>query len=99
MSVEPIFETAGPASRVGSGLLLGGRRLIVSPHCLLRIQFRFPRSKKKRIRAKWAKREENVRYKPTAYLAPENTIYCHPLIAAKLNAAHASPNVRGEPRA
>lgn len=84
----------GQAPSVGCGDLLGGRRLIVSPHCLLRTQFRFPRSKKKRIRNKWTKREENVRYKPTAYLAPENTIYCHPLIATKLRAAASSPNTK-----
>jgi hypothetical protein len=59
-------------------------RIIESELCVQRIQFRFPRSKKKRIRAKWAKREENVRYKPTAYLAPENTIYCHPKVARQL---------------
>jgi len=46
----------------------------------------FPRSKKRRIREKRAKRERNYRYKPTAYRAPENTIYCHPSIAARLRA-------------
>lgn len=29
---------------------------------LMRVQYRFPRSKKKRIRKKWAKREGNFRY-------------------------------------
>ncbi len=32
-------------------------------------QFRFPRSKRKRTQKKWAKRQENWRFKDVSYLA------------------------------
>jgi len=42
-------------------------------------QFRFPRSKRKRIRNKWAKRPENFRPPPkTVWVDPRGRIYCHP---------------------
>ncbi len=65
---------------------LNGLRIVESPLCVKRVQFRFPRTKKRRIRNKWLKREENVRYLPTAYLAPENTLYCHPAFTQRLRA-------------
>lgn len=37
-------------------------------------QFRFPKSKKKRIRKKWSKRESNFRYKEF-YLKIGNTLF------------------------
>jgi hypothetical protein len=55
-----------------------------SRHCVERVQFRYPKSKKLRIRKKWAKREENVRYEPRAYLYNKDTILCHPAIAKRL---------------
>jgi len=40
-------------------------------------QFRFPRSKKKRIQKKWAKRQANWRFKDIVYLAVDiETIPC-----------------------
>lgn len=83
---------------VGSMPLFGGIRVYESVHCQKREQFRFPRSKKKRIRNKWAKRERNYKYTPMAFRGPENSIYCHPSIAARLRASlpneevsHAAP--------
>ncbi len=67
---------------------LGGFRVVESPLCQNRVQFRFPKSKKKRIRAKWEKREENVRYVPTAYRAADGVMYFHPTIAANLRMKH-----------
>lgn len=46
-------------------------------------QFRFPKSRKKRIRKKWSKRLENWRPMRTAYVY-ENTVICHPKLAAAL---------------
>lgn len=43
----------------------------------LTIQYRFPRSKKKRIRNKWAKRPENFRADPKVYQF-NGAIYGHP---------------------
>ena len=40
-------------------------------------QFRFPRSKRVRIRKKWAKRQENFRFKDIVYLAVDiETLPC-----------------------
>jgi len=47
---------------------LMGLDVMFSANALERRQIRFPRSKKKRIRAKWAKREENVEYVPTTFM-------------------------------
>jgi hypothetical protein len=66
---------------------LGSIRVIESAHARERIQWRFPRSKKRRIRAKWENREENWRYEPRAFRHGENTIICHPSIAARLRAS------------
>ncbi len=58
--------------------------IIVSPHCLKRgPQFRFPHSKKKRIRNKWAKRDRNFRWLPQMYRMGE-TIIAHPVMAREL---------------
>lgn len=70
-------------SLFGSNNVLGGIRVLESSHCQERVQFRFPRSKKKRIRNKWIKREENVRYEPRAYRF-QGQVICHPSIAKRL---------------
>lgn len=41
--------------------------VIESPYCVKRIQFRFPRSKKKRIRRKWSKDGRNYKVVPTMF--------------------------------
>ena len=46
-------------------------------------QFRFPRSKKKRIRNKWAKRDRNYRWEPHGYMVDDKFIV-HPAYMAKL---------------
>lgn len=58
-------------------------QIIESPHCAERVQYRFPRSRKRRIRVKWAARPENFREQPLAFRAG-NTIICHPAFAARL---------------
>lgn len=46
-------------------------------------QFRFPRSKKKRIRNKWAKRDENYRWEPYGYQMGD--VFCvHPAFMQRL---------------
>lgn len=47
-------------------------------------QFRFPKSKKKRIRNKWEKRPENFRPDLKKCYVMGNDIICHPILAAKL---------------
>lgn len=58
-------------------------RIEKTRHAVKRVQFRFPRSKKKRVRAKWAKRECNVRYEPQI-LQAGNTYFVHPAIYERL---------------
>ncbi len=55
----------------------GIERIIETP-ALDMVQFRFPKSKKKRIRKKWAKRPENWRPNNKAYLAFDGTLYVSP---------------------
>lgn len=48
-------------------------------------QFRFPRTRKRRIRKKWAKDTGNWRRAPMmSVLQLGNRFYCHPVVAAKL---------------
>ena len=64
----------------------------VPPQQTERVQFRFPRSKKRRIRAKWAKRTSNwktVSYS-VAYCIQGIGIVCHPSVADEIRAAVAN---------
>lgn len=47
-------------------------------------QFRFPKSRKKRIRNKWAKRPENWRPNLKTTYIIGNNIFAHPVLAQKL---------------
>lgn len=53
-------------------------KVMSSPFCTVRTQSRFPRSKKKRMRKKWAKDQRNWREEPTAYLFNNKDIIAHP---------------------
>jgi hypothetical protein len=54
-------------------------------------QYRFPRSKKKRIRAKWAKRDGNWRPLTKVLMDRETgTIYAHPTMEPHLRGAASS---------
>ena len=53
-------------------------------------QFRFPRTKKRRIRNKWAKRSYNFRPARHALQMGADTLICHPTLAAKLRRQLAS---------
>lgn len=60
---------------------LGGFRIVES-HLLVE-QWRLPRSKKRRIRRKWAARKSN--WKPDGKIYKMgDTIWCHPIVAARL---------------
>lgn len=58
---------------------LHGIRVIFDRHMTERVQVRFPRTRKKRVRRKWAKRPGNYRERPlkVAYRV-EGTILVHP---------------------
>jgi hypothetical protein len=47
------------------------------------IQYRFPKSKKRRIRKKWSKRSSNYRVDDSILVAG-NTMYCNPRVAYQL---------------
>ncbi len=57
-------------------------------------QFRFPRSRKQRIRAKWAKRPENFRPDLKRGYMMGDTFICHPIFAAQLRLQLARRGVR-----
>jgi hypothetical protein len=63
---------------------LCGIRVVVSEAAMQKTQFRFPRSKRKRIRKKWAKRDCNYKYTPGAYMIEGNMLVCHPVVHAQL---------------
>ena len=58
---------------------------VISPYLTERVQIRFPRSKKKRIRKKWARDPKNFRDVPReyAYIIDE-VMYMHPDTLARL---------------
>jgi hypothetical protein len=60
-------------------------KIAVSAKLCKRYQFRFPKSKKKRIRNKWGKRLQNFTIEPLkyAYRLQDGSFLCHP---AMLNA-------------
>ena len=62
-------------------LSLFGIKVIEDPR--LTVFFRFPRSKKKRIRDKWAKNPRNKRPDTKIYTIG-TTAYCHPQVAREL---------------
>lgn len=71
-------------------MTLSGIEMVVSEMCVSREQVRFPKSKKKRIRKKWAKRDENYRYVPMAYhwrQGSRDNLLVHPAIAKAVAAA------------
>jgi hypothetical protein len=76
--------TSRPELPFAPSTLFSGITILESEHCKERVQWRFPRSKRKRIRRKWAQREENVRYEPRAYRYQNDTLICHPSIAKRL---------------
>lgn len=62
-------------------MILNGYQVIVSEYVGLERQVRFPRSKRRRIRAKWAKRRRNFRIAPAGYVFinhKDRTIMAHP---------------------
>lgn len=57
----------------------------ISTSELVQEQYRFPRTKKRRIRNKWSKRQENFRPARHALLTEDGTIYIHPTRLSLLN--------------
>ena len=67
--------------------LVGGLRIIQNVYCTVRQQYRFPRSKRHRIRAKWAKRERNYRHLPDPnmyVMRDQGAVVMHPATWRKL---------------
>lgn len=71
------------------GLVHSGLKIVTSPHLprFKLVQFRFPKSKRKRIRMKWAKRPENFKQVPshTMYRMGD-TVVVHPDDLSKIKA-------------
>jgi len=59
-----------PMTRGNMGAIFG-MPVYSSPYATTRAQFRSPRSKKKRMRKKFAKKPENFREAPAAYMMTE----------------------------
>lgn len=66
------------------GTVLDGIKVISSIYCATREQYRFPRSKKKRIQKKWRKDQRNWREQPAMYMIGGKDILAHPEIVRKL---------------
>lgn len=56
---------------------------VITSHTLT-VQYRFPRSKKKRIRKKWAAVNSNWRPYGGFFKLPTGAILCHPTMLEKL---------------
>ena len=64
---------------------LGGLRLVSNPQMCDHKQVRFPRSKKRRIRRKWAKNQKNWKDIPQSnYYICNGSIIAHPEIIEQL---------------
>ena len=79
----------GTSSSLGFGAMewpaFTGLRIITDHQMADRVQFRFPRSKKRRIRKKWAKRQENWKAVPWPRAYQINgTLVMHPAMLAEL---------------
>lgn len=65
-----------------------GLRIVESVLLCDRKQVKFPRSKKRRIRRKWAKRDSNfIELPKREILKYGDTLVCHPMIAAEVRKA------------
>jgi hypothetical protein len=76
--------------------VVGGLRIIQSVHCTIRQQYRFPRSKRRRIRAKWAKSERNFRHlaDPNMYvMRDQGAVVMHPATWRKLERELSTANI------
>ena len=60
-------------------------QIIESPHLTTIPQFRFPKSKRRRIRKKWSKNPTNFQTAPREdFFIYGDKIICHPLMARRL---------------
>ena len=66
------------------GSILGGIKIIASTLCMTRQQYRFPRSKKKRMQKKWRKDQSNWREQPAMYMIGNGDVVAHPEIVRKI---------------
>ncbi len=78
-----------------------GYTFLEDPRRLLARQIRFPRSKRRRIRAKWARRTENHAFRPSddVTIAPkEKFVIAHPatLLTLKAKIAESERKARQE---
>ena len=67
----------------------GGIRIVENHNMVKRVQFRFPRSKSKRIAKKFRKNTANYRTEPDRkilHMPGLGVIVCHPSVAAQLRA-------------
>ncbi len=81
------FLTAETLQKLSQKLAIGdfihGLRLVESVEMV--VQFRFQRSKKRRIRKKWAKRKRNFKPRQECFLlVSKGIVIVHPVIAAKI---------------
>lgn len=73
--------------------MFGGTRVVVTPHgTSRRVQFRFPRSKSKRIRKKFSKRAENFKTEYLNFISRDprtgqEFIVIHPAVERSLRQA------------
>jgi hypothetical protein len=95
--MENLKTNSGPSLSVGVGLLslFYGVPVYLSPHVVQHRQFRFPKSKKFRIRKKWTKLPKNFKTEPGMLMADHDRLYgyggkvfyIHPDLAPKLEDA------------
>jgi hypothetical protein len=79
----PIAEARLERRFVASIGSIYGLKLVSSPYATIPTQFRFPRSKKKRLRKKWKKNKNNWRSEPAMFMMNDTAI-AHPVIIAQI---------------
>lgn len=73
---------------------LFGMDVVFTTNAVRRFQYRFPRSKRERIRRKWSKRELNFKTEPCAYLIA-NQYLVHPCFKSRLGELPIARGVKG----
>lgn len=88
MSTLTIDTLRALQRQLASAAPLAGLRIVESRQLTERRQVRFPRSKARRIRKKWARRASSYRERPMqhGYMIGSDTLVVHPALAARLRA-------------
>ncbi len=80
LTYDVLMEAKNRITSIAGGRGPFGISVVESSYAIERKQFKFPRTRKKRIEKKWRKNPKNFKDSPGAYLVNGRTLYAHPEI-------------------